>query len=304
MRTRRFGSFWVAARIIAAALLWPLAGGLAGILAVGPDDALAQAVRAAPTPAGQAPPRLRRGFDQPPDAEMRYLPNEVILDIAANVPTADLDAIAARHNMTRLETQSFRLTGRTMHRWRLDGGGTVTAMIRGVSGERQVSGAPNYLYALTQDAPGAADANQYAPAKLNLLAAHRLATGNGILVAMIDSGVDASHPDLAGAISANFDAASAEDKPDQHGTGMAGAIAARRTLVGTAPRVGLLTVHAFGLRAAGAQGTTFDIVKGLDWAAQRGARIVNMSFAGPADPRLADALARARRQNMVRTRGA
>jgi subtilisin family serine protease len=285
-------------RGLAAALLWPV---LAGALAVGAaDDARAQAVRAAPAPPGQALARLRRGFDQPPDAETRYLPNEVILDIAASVPTADLDAIAARHNMTRLETQSFRLTGRTMHRWRLDGGGTVTAMIRGVSGERQVSGAqPNYLYALTQDAPVAADANQYVPAKLNLLAAHRLATGNGILLAMIDSGVDASHPDLAGAIAANFDAGSAEDKPDQHGTGMAGAIAARRTLVGTAPRVRLLTVHAFGLRAEGAQGTTFDIVKGLDWAAQRGARIVNMSFAGPADPRLADALAKAKRQNIV-----
>ena len=101
MRTRRSGSYLVAARIIAAALLWPLAGAFS----VGPDDALAQAVRAAPTPAGQAPPRLRRGFDQPPDGETRYLPNEVILDIAANVPTADLDAIAARHNMTRLETK-------------------------------------------------------------------------------------------------------------------------------------------------------------------------------------------------------
>jgi subtilisin family serine protease len=173
-------------------------------------------------------------------------------------------------------------------------------MIRGVSGERQVSGAqPNYLYALSEDAPAPADANQYAPTKLNLLAAHRLATGNGILVAMIDSGVDASHPDLAGAIAANFDAAAGEDTPHPHGTGMAGAIAARRTLVSAAPRVSLLTVHAFGVRAEGAQGTTFDIVKGLDWAAERGARIVNMSFAGPADPRLADALAKARRQNIV-----
>jgi subtilisin family serine protease len=296
MTTRRSGSFWVAPRIITAALLWLL---LAGALAVRTDVARAQAVRATP-PAGPAQPRLRRGFDQPPDGETRYLPNEVILDIAASVPTTDLDAIAARHNMTRLETQSFRLTGRTMHRWRLDGGGTVTAMIRGVSGERQVSGAqPNYLYAPTQDAPAVADANQYAPAKLNLLAAHRLATGNGILVAMIDSAVDAAHPDLTGAIAANFDAATAEDKPDSHGTGMAGAIAARRTLVSAAPRVGLLTVHAFGLRADSPQGTTFDIVKGLDWAAQRGARIVNMSFAGPADPRLSDALAKAKRQNMV-----
>jgi hypothetical protein len=160
MTTRKSGLPAATQRILAMALLLPL---VAGALAAGTDGAHAQAVRAAPAPAGQAPQRLRRGFDQPGDAETRYLPNEVILDIAASVPTTDLDAIAARHTMTRLETQSFRLTGRTMHRWRLDGGGTVMAMIRGLNGERQVSGAqPNYVYALTQDT-AAADANQYAP---------------------------------------------------------------------------------------------------------------------------------------------
>jgi hypothetical protein len=51
-------------RGLAAALLWPV---LAGAVAVGSAvDVRAQAVRAAPAPAGQALPRLRRGFDQPP----------------------------------------------------------------------------------------------------------------------------------------------------------------------------------------------------------------------------------------------
>jgi hypothetical protein len=114
MMARRSNLFAIARRILAAALLWP---GLAAALVIGADDARAQAVRApaSPAPAAQTQ-RLRRGFDQPGDGETRYLPNEVILDIAASVPTADLDAIAARHNMTRIETQSFRLTGRTMHR--------------------------------------------------------------------------------------------------------------------------------------------------------------------------------------------
>ena len=71
---------------------------------------------------------------------------------------------------------------------------------------------------------------------------------------------------------------------------MAGAIAAHRTMLGTAPRVGLLTVRAFSSTANSAQGTTFNILKGLDWAADQGARVVNMSFAGPSDPRLHDAL--------------
>jgi subtilisin family serine protease len=140
--------------------------------------------------------------------------------------------------------------------------------------------------------------DQYAPEKLGLTEAHRLATGNRVLVAVIDSGVDATHPDLADAVVANLDAAN-DNAPHVHGTGMAGAIAAHRSMLGTAPRVGLLTVRAFSARPNSADGTTFNIIKGLDWAVERGARVVNMSFAGPSDPRLRDALARVARRGVV-----
>src|SRR6266849_424906 len=124
---------------------------MAGILAVvaGLSDVRAQtSPKAGPTPkAAPAAQALRNGFNLPPAGETRFVPNEVMLDIPASVSTQDLDAIAARHTMTRVETRSFRLTGRTLHRWRLDGGGTVSAMIRGMAGELQVAGAqPNYLY--------------------------------------------------------------------------------------------------------------------------------------------------------------
>src|ERR1700674_5721051 len=135
------------------------------VMAAGFGDANAQGIGATPAQrqAGTAAQPLRRGFNQPPDGETRFLPNEVILDIAANVPTQALDAIAARHTMTRIETISFRLTGRTLHRWRLDGGGSVTAMIRGLNGERQVAGAqPNYLYELMQNTLTPGDGDQYA----------------------------------------------------------------------------------------------------------------------------------------------
>jgi subtilisin family serine protease len=76
-----------------------------------------------------------------------------------------------------------------------------------------------------------------------------------VLVAVIDSEVDASHPDLDGAIVANFDASADDEKPHLHGTGMTGAIAARRTMLGVAPGVGLLTVRAFSSRANSVEGT-------------------------------------------------
>src|SRR6266568_8578749 len=276
---------------------------LAGVLATAAGLHCAHAhslppVRPSPQ-AGTTAQSLRGGFNLPPAGETRFVANEVMLDIPAGVTTQALDAIAARHTMTRLETRSFRLTGRTLHRWRLDGGGTVANMIRGLAGERQVAGAqPNYIYVLAQDELTPANGDQYAPEKLNLAEAHRLATGSRILVAVIDSGVDASHPDLVGAVVDNLDAAN-DNAPHAHGTGMAGAIAAHRSMLGTAPRVGLLTVRAFGTRPNSADGTTFNIIKGLDWAVERGARVINMSFAGPPDPRLRDALARVAKKGVV-----
>src|SRR5262245_48621854 len=62
------------------------------------------------------PATLRSGFNLPPLGETRFVQDEVMLDIPSSVPAATLDAIAARHNMTRLETQTFRITGRTLHR--------------------------------------------------------------------------------------------------------------------------------------------------------------------------------------------
>jgi subtilisin family serine protease len=249
------------------------------------------------------PAVLRNGFNLPPLGETRFLQDEVMLDIPSSIPAATLDAIAARHSMTRLETQTIRLTGRTLHRWRIDTGGTVPDMIRGLAREQQVAGAqPLYVFEFAQDMSGSTaslvNGDQYAPEKLGLTEAHRLATGNRVLVAVIDSGVDAAHPDLADAVVANLDAAN-DNAPHAHGTGMAGAIAAHRSMLGTAPRVGLLTVRAFSARPNNADGTTFNIIKGLDWAVERGARVINMSFAGPPDPRLRDALARVAKRGIV-----
>jgi subtilisin family serine protease len=70
-------------------------------------------------------------------------------------------------------------------------------------------------------------------------------------------------------------------------------------MLGVAPQSSLLTVRAFGTRANTVEGTTFNILKGLDWAADKGARVVNMSFAGPSDPRLREALGKAYKKGMV-----
>jgi subtilisin family serine protease len=118
-------------------------------------------------------------------------------------------------------------------------------------------------------------------------------------VAVIDSAIDPKLPELDGVIAKSFDAIGGAGDPHAHGTSIAGAIAAHGKLVGIAPGVQLLAIHAFDDSPGSAKGTSFAIAKGLQWAADNGARIVNMSFAGPADPTLQRMLAAAYDKGIV-----
>ena len=123
---------------------------------------------------------------------------------------------------------------------------------------------------------------------------HKIATGKGVLIAVIDFEIDKTHPEFASAIAEEFDAVGQPDTPHTHGTGMAGAIVSQSRLMGIAPGARALAVHAFSTgKAQSPQATTRHIVAGLDWALSKGARIINMSFAGPYDPMLALALKKA-----------
>jgi subtilisin family serine protease len=61
--------------------------------------------------------------------------------------------------------------------------------------------------------------------------------------------------------------------------------------------VKLLSIQAFGTTRS--EGTSFNILKGLEWAVKQNADIINMSFAGPADPALQVLLAAARQKGVV-----
>jgi subtilisin family serine protease len=251
--------------------------------------------------AGNSARPIRPGFVVPAPAERRFVTNEVVLDVP-NIPGTTLEAIARRHHLTLIGSRTVALTGHTIYRWRIDDGRSVADMIRALSAEQRISAAqPNFTFTLQQEskvAPSEGDPAQYAVAKLRVAEAHRLANGDNVLVAVIDSGIDASHPELAGILAGSYDAVSGDTRPHPHGTAVAGAIAAHGKLIGVAPRVRLLGVRAFGAGAE-QEGTTFGIIEGLDWAVAHGARVVNMSFAGPADPALAAALAKARKKGLV-----
>jgi hypothetical protein len=288
----------------------PLSDPLAAVPSLGSDlpaglspdlKNLSRNVQETVAQAGNSARPIRRGFALPAPDERRFVTNEVVLDVP-NISGATLEAIARRYRLTLIGSRTVALTGHTIYRWRVDDGRSVADVIRALSAEQRISAAqPNFTFTLQQDskaAPGEGDPAQYAVAKLRVAEAHRLASGENVLVAVIDSGIDASHPELAGILAGSYDAVSGDTRPHSHGTAVAGAIAAHGKLIGVAPRVRLLGVRAFGAGAE-QEGTTFGILEGLDWAVAHGARVVNMSFAGPADPALAAALAKARKKGLV-----
>jgi subtilisin family serine protease len=143
------------------------------------------------------------------------------------------------------------------------------------------------------------DPAQYMMGKLHLSDVHRVASGSNVTIAVIDSEVDREHSELAGTVAERFDATETEARPHSHGTAMAGAIASRDRLLGVAPGARILAVRAFSETQSSAESTTFTILKGLEWAVNQGARVINMSFAGPYDPTLERALRDAAAKGVV-----
>ncbi len=247
-----------------------------------------------------------RGFTGVPAAgETRFLTNEMVFHVPANVSPQTVDTLARRLNLSTVSTHSFNLSGGTLFRFRITDGRPVGDVIRALESENIGVAQPNYVFRLQQDSTLAArntggDPPQYVVSKLHLVDVHRISIGANVPVAVIDSEIDGKHPELAGTVVDEFDAIGNHDKPHAHGTGMAGAIAAHRKLMGIAPGVRILAIHAFASNGTdSAQATSEHILAGIDWAIQKGAKIINMSFAGPDDPMLQLAMQKARDKGIV-----
>jgi len=246
------------------------------------------------------------GSGVPPPGERRFGADEIVTEISASATPQALESMARRYNLTRLESINLPLIGGTVYRWRVGGRRSVADIVGAIEDQHAVvaSAQPNYVFRLqedaAQDSPRTGDVSaQYVLDKLQIDQAHRLATGKNVPIAVIDSEIDTKHPDLDGTVMKRFDALGGEQKPHQHGTAMAGAIAAHGKLVGVALGPQLLAARAFDDTSGEAKGTSFAIYKSLQWAADNSARVVNMSFAGPIDPLLHRMLAAAYGKGMV-----
>ncbi len=140
---------------------------------------------------------------------------------------------------------------------------------------------------------------------------HQITRGEGVTVAVIDSGVDGNHPDLAGAVleGRNFVDGQARDRAwedlDGHGTAMASLIAGRGHgtnqadgVLGVAPAASILPVRFFdtGIQE---EGNSRGLANGIEWAVDQGADVINLSVAMFSTREILEAVEYALEQDVV-----
>ncbi|MBC7545787.1 MAG: S8 family serine peptidase [Candidatus Sericytochromatia bacterium] len=173
---------------------------------------------------------------------------------------------------------------------RIPAGVQVSNAVKGYEADSTVeAAAPNETWTTNVAAPTPNDpryGEMWHAQKLRYTDCWSKSQGEGTIVAVIDTGIDANHPDLVGQIApGGYDFVSKDNDPrdgNGHGTHVAGIIAAAGNngtgIVGIAPKAKILPLRV--LNDAG-QGSTFIIMKAMNYAATKGAKIINLSLGGP-----------------------
>lgn len=163
---------------------------------------------------------------------------------------------------------------------------------------------------VAQPAPAHADATrdkQWHLGFLKVAEAHTHSQGEGVTVAVIDTGVNAQHIDLRGnvlpgkEVTPGAKTGNGQQDDDGHGTGMAGLIAAHghgsgAGALGIAPKAKILPIRdtdAYGF------GTAAGMVAGINWATDHGAKVISVSSGGGTSPELEAAVVRAQQADVV-----
>lgn len=233
--------------------------------------------------------------------------------------------LAVAHGLYVYRAWEMRSLGRLCVVYGLRPGGSLERTVSRLASDPRVESAQpvQRFRVLSGPAPGAGSASgagagragdpyahlQHGASALGAPAAHRWATGLGVRVALVDTGVDVGHPDLAGRVESatNFvEHGSRSFTRDVHGTAMAGIVAAVRGngvgIAGVAPDAGLLAYKACWPRQRGGADAVCDsytLAQAVDTAIGEEVHVINLSLTGPRDPLLSRLLGEAGRRGIA-----
>lgn len=170
---------------------------------------------------------------------------------------------------------------------RLPQGQTVAQALKVLRADPNVEYAePNYLYyaSYTPNDTFYTSTVQWPLFKIEAAAAWDISSGSGVKVAVLDTGVQANHPDLTGKVILQKDFAYNDNVADDvagHGTHVTGTIAATTNNgIGVASLgFGAQIIAGKVLNNSGS-GSLANIASGITWAADNGAKVINMSLGG------------------------
>jgi thermitase len=195
-----------------------------------------------------------------------------------------------------------KLSGRPIYRMQIADGSSPPTKAAALASRSEVLYAePNYLGDLPEarqrsswTVGGDADAYlaQWAPGKMRLPEAHAITQGRDITVAVLDTGIDLTHPALAGHLVAGYDFVSGDAYPDEEGTyGQDGAYGHGTHVAGlialAAPEAKIMPLRTLG---PDGMGTIWAQAQALRYASDHGADVINLSYSFEQSSRLLDDL--------------
>ncbi|MHB1128330.1 MAG: S8 family serine peptidase [Bacillota bacterium] len=216
-----------------------------------------------------------------------YVPDELVIRLKEGYESKDTEVAQKARGQVVERKQKSKLA-----RVRLPRGADLSLALAMYRNDPAVAYAePNYLYASTAAPNDPYYSQQWAlsPSKLGMEEAWTETLGStSVIIAVIDSGVDAGHPDLAGKLVTGYDAISGAvglpGDDEGHGTMVAGVAAAVQGnsvgISGVAPGARIMPVKVLGSNGFG---TLADVAEGITWAADNGAKILNLSLGSSDD---------------------
>jgi hypothetical protein len=240
-----------------------------------------------------------------------FVPRRVLGTIAAGTPAAMIataQAVAAANGVAVVEVVPLPAAGAGLAVFEITDGLAVPVKVAALAADPRIAAAqPDFVYDTSQASASASPSQvAYGLQMIGADVVQRVSRGEGILVGVIDAGIDTGHAALAKKVASQADVTGTGWTPDAHGTLVAGVIASEpdsnALYAGVAPGVGLVAVKScvpLSSRQIAARCWSSTLARGIEAAASKNVRVINMSVGGPDDKLLARMVEAVNRRGIV-----